>query len=210
MNSCALLAWLLCRVLVLVRMGDKGFHLGQGRYEWGVFHVTFQDRYFLFDTVIVSEQKSTEAFSVQGGLLSEVFTRRSLKRYFSRRSTKQQWQVHRGDTFQPQGLTPAPMTRRTSSSFSPRRFCLYVWTIFRPREKKAKGFGTEPERLVPVSVYLYQPSFPDVLFSPSCPYVNVQSFFLLLFLYLTVILYCASRCKKYIGNKDFYYAYERL
>lgn len=104
----------------------------------GGFHVTSQDRYFLFDTVIVLEQKSTEAFLVQGGLLSEVFTRRSLKRYFSRRSTKQQWQVHGGDTFQPQGLTPAPMTRRTSSIFSPRRFCLSAWTIFSAKEKKPK------------------------------------------------------------------------
>lgn len=42
LNSCAVLAWLLCRVLVLVKVGNKGFHLGQGQYEWGVFTSRFK------------------------------------------------------------------------------------------------------------------------------------------------------------------------
>lgn len=139
LNSCAVLAWLLCRVVVLVKVGNKGFHLGQGQYEWGVFTSRFKTDISCLIPSLSWNKKSTEAFSVQGGLLSEVFTRRSLKRYFSRRSTKQQWQVHRGDTFQPQGLTPAPMTRRTSSIFSPRRFCLLVWTFFfSAKEKKSQ------------------------------------------------------------------------
>lgn len=103
----------------------------------GGSHVTFQDRYFLVDTVIVlRHKKTTEALPVQGGLLSEVFTRRSLKRYFSRRSTKQRWQVHPGDTIEPRGLTPAPVTRRTSCGVSRRGFCLLLWTLLRPRQKK--------------------------------------------------------------------------
>lgn len=165
----------------------------------GGFHVTFQDRYFLFDTVIVLEQKSTEAFSVQGGLLSEVFTRRSLKRYFSRRSTKQQWQVHRGDTFQPQGLTPAPMTRRTSSIFSPRRFCLLVWTIFLAKEKKSQRNRnkTWAWSLVTVLAYLYQPSFPDVLFSTVVSTRQCTLFLIIIFVLDFYLVLCIEMQKVY-------------
>lgn len=42
LNPRALLAWLLCRVLGLVKVGNKGFHLGRGRYEWGVFTSRFK------------------------------------------------------------------------------------------------------------------------------------------------------------------------
>lgn len=127
----------LCKVLVLVNVGIlRVFHWHRA-VRWGGFHVTFQDRYFLFYTVIVFGHKSPEALPVRGGLLSEVLTMRSLKRYFNRRSTKQQWQVHPGDTFQPQGLTPTPMTRRTSSIFSPRRYSLRFGAFFYP-EKKPK------------------------------------------------------------------------
>lgn len=94
----------------------KDFYLA-GAMRVGGFLDTFQDRYFWFDTVIVLKQKSAEALPAQGALLSEVFTMPSLKRYFSRRSTKQRRQVHPGDTFQPQGLTPAPMTHWTSRIF---------------------------------------------------------------------------------------------
>lgn len=146
------------KVLVLVKVGNtKIFFLFLPEaIRVGGFLVTFQGRYFLLDTVIVLKQKSTEALAVQGGLLSEVFTIRGLKRYFSRRSTKQRRQVHPGDTFQPQGLTPAPMTRWTSSIFSPRRFCLSVWTLFQPR-KKAKAFETKTctGNLVTVLVSLF-------------------------------------------------------
>lgn len=157
----------------------------------GGFLVTFQGRYFLLDTVIVLKQKkSTEALPVQGGLLSEVFTIRGLKRYFSRRSTKQRRQVHPGDTFQPQGLTPAPMTRWTSSIFSPRRFCLSVWTLFQPRKKsqsiRNKNLHGKPR--YSVSFVIYNSPAPRMFcFVRLCPYVNVQSL-LLLFLYLTFIL----------------------
>lgn len=122
----------------------------------GGFLVTFQDRYFLFDTVIVLKQKAQKLSQSKEVFFSEVFTIRSLKRCFSRRSTKQRRQVHPGDTFQPQGLTPAPMTRWTGSIFFPRRFCLSVWTLFRPR-KKAKAFETKTctGNLVTVLVSLF-------------------------------------------------------
>lgn len=182
LNPCALLAWLLCRVLGLVKVGNKGFHLGRGRYEWGVFTSRFKTDISRLIPSLSWNKKRTEAFSVRGGLLSEVFTRRSLRRYFSRRSTKQQWQVHRGDTFQPQGLTPAPMTRRTSTIFSPRRFCLLVWTIFWPRKKKKPKHSEQICARRFVSVYLYQPSPQKVLFCASVSSCQCTIFFSFFFL----------------------------
>lgn len=44
--------------------------------------------FFLFDTVIVLEQKKPRSSPILGGLLSQVFATTSLKRYFRRRSTK--------------------------------------------------------------------------------------------------------------------------
>lgn len=42
LNSCALLAWFLCRVLVLVKVGKTKVFIYQGRYEWGVFTSRFK------------------------------------------------------------------------------------------------------------------------------------------------------------------------
>lgn len=129
----------LCNALVLVHVGIfSEFFIHPSCPSWGGFHVTFQDRYFLFYSVIVFGHKSLEALPVRRALLSEVLTTRRLKRYFNRRSTKQQWQVHPGDTFQPQGLTPTPMTRRTSSIFSPGRSSRRFGPFFSTLTKKPK------------------------------------------------------------------------
>lgn len=169
--------------------------------SWGGFHVTFQDRYFLFYSVIVFGHKSLEALPVRGALLSEVLTTRRLKRYFNRRSTKQQWQVHPGDTFQPQGLTPTPMTRRTGSIFSPRRSSRRFGPFFLPWQKSQ---SIQSKSRSVNSIYsalnaIYVSPSPQKLL--SCEFVSCQyAIFLVLFLYLLFTLYCALRCEKYIGK----------
>lgn len=79
----------LCRSFSLQFMWESSsFSLTQPR---GGFHVTSQDRYFLFYTVIVLGQQTKKAQKLsqyEEGLLCEVFTMRRLKRYFNRRSTK--------------------------------------------------------------------------------------------------------------------------
>lgn len=183
--------------------------------SWGGFHVTFQDRYFLFYSVIVFGHKSLEALPVRGALLSEVLTTRRLKRYFNRRSTKQQWQVHPGDTFQPQGLTPTPMTRRTGSIFSPRRSSRRFGPFFSALTKKSQSIQSKSRSVN--SIYsalnaIYVSPSPQKLL--SCAFVSSCQYaiFSVLFLYLLFTLYCALRCEKYIGKIKIStdYAFKRL
>lgn len=181
--------------------GNLEFFIHPSCPSWGGFHVTFQDRYFLFYSVIVFGHKSLEALPVRGALLSEVLTTRRLKRYFNRRSTKQQWQVHPGDTFQPQGLTPTPMTRRTSSIFSPGRSSRRFGPFFLPWQKaKAFKVSRSVNSIYSALNAIYVSPSPQKLLScafvPSCQY----AIFLVLFLYLLFTLYCALRCEKYIGK----------
>lgn len=119
----------LCRILVLVYVEILVFHPHRANRGGLSRHVSRQIFLVLY-RLCLRTKKSPEALPVRRGLLSQVFTRRSLKRYFNWRSTKQQWQVHAGDTFQPQGLTPTPLTRRTSSIFSPRRYSLWFGAFF--------------------------------------------------------------------------------
>lgn len=133
----------LCKVLVLVNMGIFYFFFFFFIHNQAIHgalsgHVSRQ--IFLVLYRLCPRTKSQEALPVCGGLLSEVFLTRELKRYFNRRSTKQQWQVHPGDTFQPQGLTPAPLTRRTGSISLPGavRFALEDCSTLKKKEKEKR------------------------------------------------------------------------
>lgn len=123
-------------------MWESPFFYLRPAWTEGDFQVTFQDRYFfLFYTVIVFRQKAQKLSQYE-----EVFFLKSSrwdgwKGILSRRSTKQQWQVHPGDTFQPQVLTPAPLTRRTSSISLPGalRFSLVLFSTQSVQSKSGES-----------------------------------------------------------------------
>lgn len=95
--------------------------------------------FFLFDTVIVLEQKKPRSSPILGGLLSQVFATTSLKRYFKRRSTKAaEAGSSRGhiSAARTDPNTHDPPDRQhflSQARFSP------VWSLFSVQEKNAKA-----------------------------------------------------------------------
>lgn len=120
---------------------SSSFHLHRANRGGLSRHVSRQIFLVLYRHCLrTKKRRSTEAQPVRRGILCEAFAMRGLKRYFNRRSTKQQWQVHPGDTFQPRGLTPTPLTRRTSSIFSPCSLWFgEVSTVKEPKHSKQKS-----------------------------------------------------------------------
>lgn len=170
------------------------------------FHVTFEYRYFLFCTVIV-KKKGPGALPVRGGLLSEVFTTRSLKNYSNRGSTKRRWQVHPGDTFQPQGLTPTPMTRRTSSIFSPRRYSLRFGALLCPpkKQKKKKPKLPKQKSMREFRLRLFSQHFYQVPLKGSnlciCPLMSTCRLFGFIFVLALYFVLCIEMPKVYWKQK---------
>lgn len=166
------------------------------------------------------KQKKKKAQKLRPVFFCEVFSMRELKRYFRRRSTKQQRQVHPGDTFQPRGLTLAPpdppdrlhfLTQAALRSFA------FGSEAFTPKLKefKVRVSARIPPFLSFLSSFLlfWTPLhfFKSVFISGAAPrrfwsvrvspHVNMQSlFYFILFLYILSTLYCALRCEKYIGK----------
>lgn len=135
----------LCKRLVLVNVnGCYSFPLKHAVGGFGAFTSGPQRREIFFCSCFTpllssdstqGRERSPEA-SLEALLSSQVSTMRGLKRYLKRRSTKQQRQVHSGDTFQPRGLTPAPLTRRTGSIFSPRRLGFFFFQVLKKSPRR--------------------------------------------------------------------------
>lgn len=192
----------LCKVLVLVNVGILEFFIYAEVSRGGLSrHVSRQIFLVLYRHCLRTKQ-GPEALPVRGGLLSEVFT--------MRRSTKQQWQVHPGDTFQPRGLTPSTPDPPDRQHFPSQALFAAVWrrfsTLKKPKHSKQESVR-EFHSFTPFNcrpIYTRRSPRKDLIcaFASSCQY----AIFLVLFLYMLFTLYCALRCEKYIGkNKDFYW-----
>lgn len=129
----------LCKVLVLVNVGIVSFfpfctELTEGGLSSHVSRQIFLVLYrhcLRTHTQKKKEKKKKKPRSSPS--YEEVFFLKSsaFKRYFNRRSTKQQqWQVHPGDTFQPQGLTPTPPDPPDKQHFLSQALFALVWSVF--------------------------------------------------------------------------------
>lgn len=101
---------------------------------------------------------SFSSFNRRVFFLSQVFTTRSpeKKKGFSSvegRQKPQRWQVHPGDTFQPRGLTPTPVTRWTARIFSPRRS--FLLRLEPRKEKKSQSIQKKSQCVFPFLISQY-------------------------------------------------------